>query len=420
MYTIYYRDLQSSHDDSWHQVNVTALTRSLHLSSLKCNTEYDFAVTAWNELGESAASRGWQIKTFRDTNSTGRTIGIVVPAVCGALILIVVGVVCFRERRKRKKRRGLQEKEETPPQRVTFVEELGQGAFGKVYKGILRDSPKVDVFFKPREQKVEIKEGKVVAIKVLLERAGEEGRNQLLQEIEFMKQIGSHRNVLSMLGYWVKSEPIMLILEYVPHGDLLQWLRNKRQQIKCKNSINEAVFEAVTEFADCNMSDTATPSKMSEEKAVNKKDDKAGEVENTQEADNQDSTGASHRAIPVDVEPFCGENRYERLPSNGSDNSCLEGIDVVFSETSRDASGELWSVDRIGDAIRMKKRDSQKIDKEEKVAEKVIPVFDSEERNIVIPEACAPSEHAEIITKTKEFSEQGDTKRLDVILLRNG
>ena len=47
-----------------------------------------------------------------------------------------------------------------------------------------------------------------------------------------MKQIGSHKNVLSMLGYWVKSEPIMLILEYVPHGDLLQWLRNKRQQVR--------------------------------------------------------------------------------------------------------------------------------------------------------------------------------------------
>ena len=47
-----------------------------------------------------------------------------------------------------------------------------------------------------------------------------------------MKEIGFHRNVLSMLGYWVRSEPIMLILEYVPHGDLLQWLRNKRQQVR--------------------------------------------------------------------------------------------------------------------------------------------------------------------------------------------
>ena len=61
------------------------------------------------------------------------------------------------------------------------------------------------------------------------ESAGEAGKMLFLQEIEFMKQIGSHRNVLSMLGYWVKSEPIMSIMEYVPHGDLLQWLRNKRE-----------------------------------------------------------------------------------------------------------------------------------------------------------------------------------------------
>lgn len=67
---------------------------------------------------------------------------------------------------------------------------------------------------------------------VIAEAAGEEGKELFLQEIEFMKQIGSHRNVLSMLGYWVKSEPIMLILEYAPQGDLLQWLRSQRQQVR--------------------------------------------------------------------------------------------------------------------------------------------------------------------------------------------
>ena len=65
-----------------------------------------------------------------------------------------------------------------------------------------------------------------------LENAGEEEKRQFLQEIDLMKDVGSHRNILSMLGFWIRSEPIMLIMEYVPHGDLLQWLRNKRQQIK--------------------------------------------------------------------------------------------------------------------------------------------------------------------------------------------
>ena len=48
------------------------------------------------------------------------------------------------------------------------MEELGRGAFGKVHKGILKENPKVEVFFKPREERVEINEGRVVAIKVLL------------------------------------------------------------------------------------------------------------------------------------------------------------------------------------------------------------------------------------------------------------
>ena len=66
----------------------------------------------------------------------------------------------------------------------------------------------------------------------LSERAGEEGQEQFVREISFMQRVGTHRNVLSMIGYWDRSEPIMLILEYVPHGDLLQWLRKKRQQVK--------------------------------------------------------------------------------------------------------------------------------------------------------------------------------------------
>ena len=48
------------------------------------------------------------------------------------------------------------------------MEELGRGAFGKVHKGVLRDLPKAEVFFKPAEQRVDTNEGRIVAIKVLL------------------------------------------------------------------------------------------------------------------------------------------------------------------------------------------------------------------------------------------------------------
>ena len=66
---------------------------------------------------------------------------------------------------------------------------------------------------------------------LFLERTDEEAKNQFLEEIDLMKAIGSHSNIVSMLGCWVNSDPIFLVLEYVPHGDLLHWLRNKRIQV---------------------------------------------------------------------------------------------------------------------------------------------------------------------------------------------
>ena len=66
---------------------------------------------------------------------------------------------------------------------------------------------------------------------MLLDNTDEEARNQFLEEIELMKVIGLHRNIVSMLGCCVKSDPIFLLLEYVPYGDLQHWLRNKRIQV---------------------------------------------------------------------------------------------------------------------------------------------------------------------------------------------
>ena len=54
------------------------------------------------------------------------------------------------------------------PEQVTFLEELGRGAFGKVHKAVLRDSPGVEVFDgKIRGTRVQFKEGRIIAVKVL-------------------------------------------------------------------------------------------------------------------------------------------------------------------------------------------------------------------------------------------------------------
>ena len=39
---------------------------------------------------------------------------------------------------------------EVPPERITFMEELGRGVFGKVNRGALRELPTVEIFDKTR------------------------------------------------------------------------------------------------------------------------------------------------------------------------------------------------------------------------------------------------------------------------------
>jgi len=57
---------------------------------------------------------------------------------------------------------------EIPHERITFMEEVGRGAFGRVHRGALRELPTVEIFDKPRDQRLDSKEAKVVAIKTLI------------------------------------------------------------------------------------------------------------------------------------------------------------------------------------------------------------------------------------------------------------
>ena len=61
--------------------------------------------------------------------------------------------------------------------------------------------------------------------------ATDEQQSEFLAEIELMKTMGNHRNVLSFLGCWTTTKPFHLIIEYVAHGDLRQWLIRKRRQV---------------------------------------------------------------------------------------------------------------------------------------------------------------------------------------------
>ena len=66
---------------------------------------------------------------------------------------------------------------------------------------------------------------------LLPENAKDEERREFMDEIELMKKVGKHQNVLSFFGCWTTTKPILLMIEYIAHGDLLHWLRHKRSQV---------------------------------------------------------------------------------------------------------------------------------------------------------------------------------------------
>ena len=65
--TIHYRQIKAggSKEDTWSKIDITpvAVSKTNHQWSLQCDTQYEFAVSAWNMMGQSNLSASWRIKT---------------------------------------------------------------------------------------------------------------------------------------------------------------------------------------------------------------------------------------------------------------------------------------------------------------------------------------------------------------------
>lgn len=92
---------------------------------------------------------------------------------------------------------------------------LGEGAFGQVWRCEAID--------------IEGREGvSITAVKTLKENASEAERNDLLSELQVLKSLEPHVNVVRLLGCCTEKDPIFVILEYVNMGKLQTFLRNSR------------------------------------------------------------------------------------------------------------------------------------------------------------------------------------------------
>ena len=66
-----------------------------------------------------------------------------------------------------------------------------------------------------------------------LDDPSEDQKQEFLHEIEQMKLLGRHQNIVSLVGCCTLQERKFLVIEYVPFGDLLQWLRRRRRSVRC-------------------------------------------------------------------------------------------------------------------------------------------------------------------------------------------
>ncbi|XP_022110168.1 platelet-derived growth factor receptor beta-like [Acanthaster planci] len=102
-----------------------------------------------------------------------------------------------------------------PRDKLQIVKELGHGAFGLV---LLAEAMGIT-----EESKTTL-----VAIKTLKRGAVDSDRTSLIKELDLMKKIPEHTNVVKLLGYCVEQDPPYIIVEYLSLGNLKDLLDSSR------------------------------------------------------------------------------------------------------------------------------------------------------------------------------------------------
>ncbi|XP_028458725.1 fibroblast growth factor receptor 2 isoform X1 [Perca flavescens] len=101
--------------------------------------------------------------------------------------------------------------------RLTLGKPLGEGCFGQV---VMAEALGID--------KDKAKEAVTVAVKMLKDDATEKDLSDLVSEMEMMKMIGKHKNIINLLGACTQDGPLYVIVEYASKGNLREYLRARR------------------------------------------------------------------------------------------------------------------------------------------------------------------------------------------------
>ncbi|XP_042365289.1 tyrosine-protein kinase Fer isoform X4 [Plectropomus leopardus] len=119
---------------------------------------------------------------------------------------------------------------------VALGELLGKGNFGEVFKGTLQ------------------RDKTPVAVKTCKEDLPPELKIRFLSEARILKQY-DHPNIVKLIGVCTQRQPIYIVMELVPGGDFLSFLRKKKDELKTKQlvrfSVDAAAGMAYLESKNC-------------------------------------------------------------------------------------------------------------------------------------------------------------------------
>ncbi|XP_041791128.1 mast/stem cell growth factor receptor kita isoform X2 [Chelmon rostratus] len=109
---------------------------------------------------------------------------------------------------------------EFPRNNLRFGKTLGSGAFGKVVEATAYGLSKADSVM-------------TVAVKMLKSSAHSTEKEALMSELKVLSYLGNHMNIVNLLGACTVGGPTLVITEYCCFGDLLNFLRRKRESFIC-------------------------------------------------------------------------------------------------------------------------------------------------------------------------------------------
>uniref|UniRef100_A0A646QDD7 Fibroblast growth factor receptor n=1 Tax=Hemiscolopendra marginata TaxID=943146 RepID=A0A646QDD7_9MYRI len=109
---------------------------------------------------------------------------------------------------------------------------LGEGAFGQVMKAELYGTDDKDPPF-------------IVAVKMLKDEHTDREMADLVSEMEMMKLMGKHINIINLLGCCTQEGPLYVVVEYAPHGNLRDYLRKHRPSSGYERAIGDTRPESL-------------------------------------------------------------------------------------------------------------------------------------------------------------------------------